>query len=194
MKGNFLLAISLFVFSQLYSQITKGNWLVGGSGSFSYTDNKSAAYTNYKSNQLSISPNVGYFFIDKLAFGTKISILTSKANFPSTPTYQNYLAKSSSYGFGPFGRYYLLNTESQYNILIEGSYQYQIRNSKVSTTNSKQNANSYSFSAGPVIYFNSSVGIEFTIGFSSEKFAGFSRRNNSISANLGFQIHLEKDK
>jgi len=168
--------------------------MVGGNGSFSYTDNKSSAYLNYKSNVLTASPNLGYFFIDKLAAGAKIAISSSKANYPSSPSTPRYLARTTFFNFGPFVRYYLLNPENAYNLLIEGSYLHQIRKDNNSNVNiiSKQSANSYAINAGPVVYFNSGVGIEFTIGFSSLKFENFEGRSNSLSANIGFQIHLEK--
>lgn len=191
------ISLSLIAVGFLFTskaQITKGNWLVGGNGSFSYTDNKSSSYLNYKSNMFTISPNLGHFFIDKFAAGVKIAISTSKANYPSTPVLQSYSARITFFNFGPFLRYYLLNLENNYNILIEGTYLHQIRKSNNSNITSKESANSYGINAGPVVYFNSSVGIEFTVGYSSLKFEGFEGRNSSLSANIGLQIHLEKEK
>jgi hypothetical protein len=48
--------------------------------------------------------------------------------------------------------------------------------------------------AGPVIFLNSSVGVEFTIGYSSTHIKGNNDNNNVFQTGIGFQIHLEKNK
>ena len=194
MKKKFLSVIAVCFLFTAKAQLTKSNWLVGGSGSFSYTNDNSSISANLKSNSLTVSPNIGYFLIDKFSTGARISISTSKANYPAGPGYQNYFARNTFYSFGPFARYYLLNSENSYNILVATYYMHQLRKSSVSNVVSNQSANTYGFNVGPVIYFNSSVGIEFTIGYSSLKYSGFDGRNNTVSANIGFQIHLEKDQ
>lgn len=190
----FLFLIAINIPFTPFSQITKKNWMVGGSASFSYTDNKSSSYLNYKSNMLSISPNLGYFFIDRFAAGAKIAISTSKANYPPTQVLQSYSARNTLYSFGPFLRYYFLSSEKDYNILIEGVLLQQIRRSRTANVTSKESASSYGISVGPVVYFNSCVGLEFTVGFSSLKYKDFDGRNNSLTTSIGFQIHLEKEK
>ena len=60
-------------------------------------------------------------------------------------------------------------------------------------TPSKQSANRASFFAGPVFYFNESVGLEFTVGYSTTKSFQI-KGNKSILMGLGIQFHLEKDK
>jgi hypothetical protein len=192
MKKIFLSLIFVGLLFTSKAQITKDNWLVGGSGSFSYSDNNSEAFLNYKSIILSVTPKIGYFFIDKFAAGIGATISKYKTIYPANTL--SYGGKTTNYNFGPFLRYYLLNAENTYNIFIETIFQHQIRKDHTSNVESTQAANEYSISAGPVIYFNSSVGIEFTVGYSSLKFEGFKGRNNSLIASIGFQIHLEKEK
>jgi hypothetical protein len=196
MKYKFLKAIVcilLLAGFKSYSQITNGNWMAGGSASFAYTNNNSEAYLNYKSIMLSLTPKVGYFFIDRFAAGISATISNYKTIYPKdNNNTSSYGGRTTTYNFGPFGRYYLLNTENIYNIFIEGSYQHQIRRDRTLNVSSNQAANNFSISAGPVIYFNSSVGIEFIVGYSSLKLEGFKGRNNSLLTGIGFQIHLEK--
>jgi hypothetical protein len=196
-----LLAISLAKYST--GQITKHNWLVGGTGLFNSTTYindlglQSIRYTN-----IQLSPAIGYFFADKFAGGLKLSFATSRNKIISEGAGYN-LGKNNSYGFGPFLRYYFLNPDKQFNILIDGSYQYQIeRGGGVSSTGSTPMAvpitqftkNTFSIAGGPVIYFNSSVGLEFLVGYMTSKYVQNKSSIKSFQAGLGFQIHLEKDK
>jgi hypothetical protein len=45
---------------------------------------------------------------------------------------------------------------------------------------------------GPVVYLNNIVGIEFTLGYSSQYFQKNIGRLNNIRTGIGLQIHLEK--
>jgi hypothetical protein len=196
-----LLAISTAKYS--VGQITKHNWLVGGTGLFKSTTHtndlglQSIRYTN-----IQLSPAIGYFFVDKFVGGLKLSFATSRDKVISDGAGYN-LAKNNSYGFGPFLRYYFLGTNKQFNILIDGSYQYQIeRGGGVSSSGStpipvpitQYTKNTFSIAAGPAIYFNSSVGLEFLIGYTTTKYVQNKSSIKSVQVGLGFQIHLEKDK
>lgn len=92
---------------------------------------------------------------------------------------------------GPFSRYYLLDTEKPYNILIEAAYQYGIGSTK--PLNERQSI--FSAGIGPVVYFNSAVGLEFLLGYNNtvKNAEGYYRSSkNSVQLNIGLQIHLEK--
>ena len=67
MKKTILL---LFIASAFYNnancQITKDNWMVGGNGSFIFTSsNTSSPNTKATTTNVTLAPNIGYFFIDK---------------------------------------------------------------------------------------------------------------------------------
>ena len=196
-----LLTISLTKYSS--GQITNCNWLVGGTGLFNsttYTNDlglQSIRYTN-----IQLSPNIGYFFVNKFAGGLKLSFATSRNKIISDGAGYN-LGKNDSYGFGPFLRYYFLNPDKQFNILIDGSYQYQIErgggvsstgNTPLSVPITQYTKNTFSIAGGPVIYFNSSVGLEFLVGYTTSNYVQNKSSINSFQVGLGFQIHLEKDK
>jgi hypothetical protein len=64
-------------------------------------------------------------------------------------------------------------------------------------TPTKGSINTFSASAGPVIYFNSSVGMEFLLGYYSRKEViqqngDIINHQKGFQIGIGFQIHLEK--
>ena len=107
MKTIKSIAIAFLFFTiNTNAQITKGNWMVGGTGNL----------TNYKSTfqsgnseiiqkgyGLTISPNLGYFIIDNFAIGTKL--IFSYSN-PSGDNNNSY-----GYGISPFLKFYFRNEE-----------------------------------------------------------------------------------
>jgi hypothetical protein len=95
----FFIATILFTVSA-NSQITKGNWMVGGDASY---DNSKVFDTNNEiigsGNSIRIFPNIGYFIIDKFALGLNGNFNYGKSN--GSPS-------NVGYGGGPFARYYFL--------------------------------------------------------------------------------------
>lgn len=179
-----------------FAQLTKGHWLVGGSGKFYSYENEYIASTftsNGKYTQIDLSPNIGYFLADKFALGVKSTISSIKGDFTVVGGVGNGGSSSQRYLFGAFGRYYFLEEAKQTNILVEASYQAGIIRGLNDT---KGNLNNFSISAGPVIYFNPSVGIEFLLGYvtNSEKYTSqvLSENKNGFQFSIGLQIHLIK--
>ncbi|MFZ6023976.1 MAG: hypothetical protein ACOYVG_05915 [Bacteroidota bacterium] len=165
------------------SQITKSNWILGGVISYASTNNNSENYgvplTTYN---LQVKPNVGYFFIDKLAAGIKIGVDTKGAKGGPSDT---------DFNLGPFFRYYLLNPEKNVNVITEAGYLYGF---ETGTASGKTQKNTLSLSAGPVIYFNTVVGMEILISYSTYKYTIVTGSNNTIMVSIGLQVHLEREK
>lgn len=174
-----LVLITTFLYANANSQITKGYWLVGGYASFS-NNTLVASNNSYTESYLTINPIIGYFISDKISFGTEFFYSLS------TSTNSN---SASNYGIGPFARYYFLNKEKAINILIQGSGSYNL--AALSDESTTYKTISYSFLGGPVIFFNSSVGIEFLLGYKG--FTQLGVRKNSFNINIGIQVHLTKD-
>ena len=83
-----LITIAFVSFSlNSFSQITKGNWLVGGSGTYSSTKYNSAQSIDGKTSTFQISPNIGYFFVDKLACGVVSNLTMIRRINSFNPTY-----------------------------------------------------------------------------------------------------------
>jgi hypothetical protein len=165
------------------SQITKGNWLVGGSGSYKSTSSKTILTGNKdKYVYLEVAPNVGYFFADKIAGGIKTS-------FYYNP-YEG--AYNIGFGIGPFLKYYFLKPEKLVNVFVQANYLYYENNNYSEGIGADRFAsNTYGLKAGPVIYFNESVALELGLEFNRDN------RNNTLiddtfQISIGFQIHLTK--
>jgi hypothetical protein len=189
-KTILLILIASTFYNHADSQITKGNWMVGGNASFVFSKASSGG-SDSKTINLRLAPNIGYFFMDKFAGGVRLTYNRDHIKYRQINT--NF-STFENYSIGPFARYYFLDVDRQYNILMEGSYQFG--NDKTKTTNYTGNnsTNIISLSAGPVIYFNSSVGIEFLLNYSSIGSSGYKGRGDSFGTGIGLQIHLEKDK
>jgi len=185
MKTIIILAAALLYLNQANSQTTKGHWLLGGNVNFSLTTYKSEAGQTNTGYVFQANPNVGYFIVDKFAIGLKAGIGREASKGTGTAIF----SKFTDANFGPFVRYYLLSTENQFNILIEGAYQ---KGFIKGDSPRKTFKNTFSFAVGPVIYFNSTAGLEFLIGYSSSKYVGFAGSNGTIQFGLGIQFHLEK--
>ena len=187
---NLLILISFLFLNKSYSQITKDNWMVGGNASFLF-NSSNAETNNTKTTTINLAPNIGYFFIDKFSGGLRLSFYNNHIKFGPP---NNNFTTFTTYSIGPFVRYYFLPVDNPYNILSEISYQFG--NEKIKTNNpptSNYNSNIFTFSVGPVIYFNSSVGVEFLINYSNSG-NNVNSRGNSLGIGIGLQVHLEKDK
>ena len=185
MKYIILLNFSFLLLSTSNAQLTKNNWMLGGNIGFSSGTYKSEIGSQNTAYDIQINPNIGYFIVDKFAGGLKTSIRLQGYKGTGTDGYSKY----NNYNIGPFVRYYLLPIENTVNLLVEGVYQYGVEGSKGGSTPK----NTFSFTTGAVAFFNSSVGIEFLISYSSYKFSGFNGSNGIIQLGLGLQVHLIKN-
>lgn len=182
MKNIIIAACSCLIFSLAATgQITKKNWLMGGAINFTSTSTNYLSVGSGTSTNLHFAPNIGYFFANKFAAGLGVRIEYNKYTLGSSTS------SATDYSLGPFLRYYFLPTENKLNLFAMGSYGYTI------TKPGNQNANTFSFFAGPVYYLTNSVGLEFSIGYSTTSNSQ-TLYNHSVLLGIGFQIHLEKDK
>ena len=185
MKTIFL---TIFVATNsLYSaQITKGFWLIGGDGSLSYsndvrTSNFDNIESTYNVGVIELSPNIGLFFIDKLAVGIS-------GNYKQT-----FSKNEKSYydiSISTFLKYYLLPSDNSFNFFTQASYKFYFNNQ--STIGWK----SYKLKIGGVLFVNNIVGYEFSIEYDRTKFNnifGNYGKTNMLTFGVGIQIHLEKN-
>lgn len=194
MKPFIIITIISIIFSTAsFGQLTKGNWLVGGTASFFSSDNLASSPSNTvtsNSINIAVSPNIGYFITDKFAAGLGLSYTKYKAQLDGSGGLNT---NTNRFRVGPFARYYFLNADNKFNILADASYQYGL----YWFTPTKGSSNTLSLNAGTVVYFNSSVGLEFLLGYYNTK-ETIQQGGDNISqqkgfqVNIGFQIHLEK--
>jgi hypothetical protein len=197
MKKLFLLITLTTAYSIAECQLDKGIWLGGGSGSFSSyketiddgTPNPVSKYTD-----IQISASIGYFIIDKLALGLTPSFSFNHGKEIGRTV---YIVSPTIFAIGPFVRYYFLNKEKPFNLLADTRFTIGTIRSPSPSAYHKGNQYKYSIMAGPELFLNSSIGIEFLMGyhFMKEKithdFARI-RTNSGFSTSIGIQLHLEK--
>lgn len=195
----FLCIIFIFMFfiSGATAQLNKKTWLAGGSGNFKLIKSRQELNTsteNYKKYEIKISPDIGYFFRDKLAAGIKTSLtVTNSKRHPEGTAY----SRSYRFDYGPFVRYYLLEKEKPYNIVTEVCYQF---GNVTLTAGEKGSRRNFTFMAGPSVYFNTSLALEFLAGYvnTREQLSYFNLSDQSnqtdkgLRFEIGFQFHLEK--
>jgi len=181
---NRLLLLVVFVIfaSTASAQTDKGTWLLGGNVNFSYSKNQSNSSLKNTAFEYKIAPNIGYFFFDQFAAGLKLSFDGSGYK----PEFGDGFNSYETLNVVPFARYYLLPGQKQYNILVEGMYQYGFDG------NFKRNT--LAVNAGPVLYLNQAVGLEFLLGYSTTKFTKYDGWNKRLSLGIGLQVQLRKHK
>ena len=174
---------TIFLMSfESYSQITEGNWMLGGSGSFrTFNRENLETRNNSRYTFLEISPNVGYFLKDKFVIG-------AKPTFYYNPFEGAY---NLGYGIGPFVKYYFLKPEKILNVFAESSYSFIENHNSNNVTYNKSSTRTFEIGAGTVIFFNNSVGLELGIKYKNSNINSLAIENG-IQVNLGFQVHLEK--
>ena len=180
----FFITTILFTISA-NSQITKGNWMVGGNASLTSVKNESEDNSSYTILNISLSPNIGYFVFDKFSTGILFNYKFSES-------------KSNGYGvsrygdLGPFARYYFLKNESRTNVFLQSSYNSTLYNEIGKLTR-------FETKAGTSIFLNSSVGLEVSLAYSSSKYnpkdntLKTDNKSNALEIAIGLQIHLEKE-
>lgn len=177
--GTILLTVST------NAQITKNNWMVGGNISFtnSKTSPNDNSHSESTSNAFNVSPNIGYFIVNKLAVGASYQYNSEVIKSDMGK------AKYKSDNLGPFIRYYLLKPEKTANIFLETSYNFSTMKEDKNTI--------FASKLGAVYFLNSSVGLELMLKYSIAKFKYHNDlipddTTKGLTLGLGFQIHLER--
>lgn len=169
-----------------FSQIQKGNLLLGGTGSFT-TYNSGIN----KNRTLNLNPSLGYFVSDKIAIGSSLSF------------YFMHSGSTTGIGFGisPFARYYFLKKEtSSFFIPVRVSlsstnYQYQNSNNDNTTYSSTRE----SFGIGYTRLIAPNVGLEASLSYYFIQTANNIMQDpttdySGLDLQIGFQIYFNRQK
>lgn len=197
MKSLLIGLTLLFISVSSFAQLNEKTWLLGGSGSlYSYSQNYisplntlEAKYTN-----IELSGTVGYFVVKKFAVGLRPGFSFFKGNV----TNQGDVSGITKAGIGPFARYYLLDSEKQFNLLADVSYQLGLTKEPIGTK-SKGNFNSLTLLVGTEVFFNSSVGLEVLLGYRktheilNKPVFEYEDNRTGFLVSVGFQFHLENN-
>ena len=196
MRFYTLLFLSFLLTSYSFGQLDKGTFLLGGNGSFYKYDGKFNAVNNNntsKATDIKINASVGYFLIDKFVLGLRPSFSFNRGKLIGTP---NTFGSTTQFLIGPFSRYYFLEKDKQFNILLDAAYLFGT-NSYPFANREKGSINELSISTGLEAFFNTTVGVEFLVGYKSKYedikgITGYTDKKNGINVSIGFQIHLSK--
>jgi hypothetical protein len=187
MKKAIVLLIAIFMTTSIHAQIDKGYWLLAGSGSYSRHTVKKP-HTSIET-LLVFTPRIGYFLIDNLASGLVVDWETYTVQSGVSMSKQ----KITQFKAGPFIRYYFLKTNTPLNLFAEGNISFgKFDQKNVHDADIMQ----FMFAAGPVLYFNSSIALELSMGYRSMeiKSSTGSEKKQSVLFSIGFNVHLIKDK
>jgi hypothetical protein len=175
--------------------LTKKTWLVGGAGSlYSYNEDYTfpLAIGTAKYTSVDLSASVGYFFVNKFSAGLRPYLSIYKGSSSGGGS-----ANNLKLAVGPFARYYFLKEDKQFNLLVDASYQIGINQEK-NGNNPKGKFNTLSLMTGAEVFFNSSVGLEFLIGYKHQiasydnSPSAYTSDRKGFQTSIGFQFHLEK--
>ena len=178
MKRILLLVILVASLSTLQAQTEKGDWMVGGGFRLNTSGNNT---------EITLNPTAGAFIINNLALGANFS-------FSYLKTGSNVLGgstnKITSFGVGPFARYYF--TQAQVRPILHGQFNYLSQQIKVSAAPSNTNSGlNYFLGGGAAIFLNELVSIDGLLGYDHTKLKDLDGRGG-FAMTIGFQVYLMK--
>lgn len=152
------------------AQTEKGDWMVGGGFRLNTSDNT----------EIALTPNAGIFIINNLAVGGNLGFSYSKIGSD----------KITTFGIGPFVRYYFTNANVR--PIIHGNLSYISQTTKTtgfpSSTNSGLN---YFLGGGAAIFISDQVSIDGLLGYDHTKIKDF-EGSGGFAMTIGFQVYLLK--
>ncbi len=193
MRFYFLLLACIICSAASFGQITKNNWMVGGSFSYSKVKLYDGSVLFQKIRLVNTSPAVGYFVIDKLATGIRAKILLSKV-WNVTSQFGTQVSRQNQYDAGPFVRYYFLPVDNKINLFGDLAFTYGTHitfNSSDKLPDDHQYA--YSVAGGMALFINSSIAAELQVEYSRWHEVNIDSHYKKLQLGIGLQIHLERD-
>ena len=156
--------------------------------SFESIKNDGDNLASYKTTNLYVLPNFGWFIISKFVGGLRLDITIYNEKVPVSFSQTNF-------SLSPFLRYYLLPKKHQVNILVDASYINSKTKNKTQNYTVIQRTNGYNISAGPSVFLNEHVALEFLLGYKQTKLKDVGdNKSSTFNTALGLQIHLGKLK
>lgn len=164
--GAFLVCL----FSATSAQTEKGDWMVGGGLRLNTSDNNT---------EIAFEPNAGIFIINNLALGGDIALDYTKSGD----------TKYTSFGIGPFVRYYFTNANVR--PIIHGKFDYLSSKVKVPGTSSTNTGINFFLGGGAAIFVSDQVSLDILLGYDHTKYKDFNG-SGGFALTVGFQVYLLK--
>jgi hypothetical protein len=185
----FLLLFCLCYSQSSFAQLNKNVWMVGGDFSYnSGTTNRPNQNSTTTTTDLQFSPAIGYFIDSRLPIGIRTILQVGRFHYKDNSGTMGY-GKSNYFSVGPFVRYYFLKKSDQiFNFFAEANY--LIGNAQPDIGTARYTFSRYSLMVGPTIFFNSSVGLELSLGYYHQK-PNNDAATSGLQTKIGFQVYLE---
>ncbi len=203
MKKIVLLAISGFITYAACAQLESGSIYLNASGHFSYSSNdveiesdNSPARTVANQQTVTIEPQLGFFFLDKLVMGVEVQSQSNRIKEDGN------VFKTTSFFIGPFLRYYLEG--EKFKPFLEGSAgaghtKENFTTPSITLIDERSKLSGFALTAGGAYFFADIVSIDFGISFESRTIdmsdnpnlpPGSKNKVSGFGGSLGFSIYL----
>jgi hypothetical protein len=167
-----IITVTLFIalFTTANAQTEKVDWMIGGGLRLNTSSNNT---------EIAFEPNAGIFIINNLAVGGSIALDYTKTGD----------TKNTSFGIGPFLRYYFTNANVRPLLQVNTNY----LSSKVSTPGSTSTNNGFNFflGGGAAIFVSDQVSLDILLGYDHTKYKDFNG-SGGFALMIGFQVYLLK--
>ncbi len=170
MKKVIVLFISIICAGMLHAQTEQGDWMVGGFLRINTSENNT---------QVGLTPSAGAFVINNLALGGNLTL-----NFTKTGD-----EKTSSFGIGPFARYYF--TTANVRPLFHTNLSFLTNKTTIGNVSNRNTGINYFLGGGAAIFISEHVSIDILMGYDHIKLKNFDG-SGGFALNAGFQVYLHK--
>ena len=178
------------------AQTSSGSMMLGGGLDFTSLSYQSGNANDQ--NSVTFSPDFGYFISDNFAVGATLALGSTRRGTGANKTVE------SSFGLGPFARYYLFTSNDRFAFFGQAQLVFSTNKTDPPAGNVvKGNEISFALSPGAAFFFNEHWALEFSIrGFAlrsgdpntsnnNDKYTITELGLNSFSLNsLGFRYHF----
>lgn len=169
-KAGPCLFIFMLLSGESFAQTQKGDWLVGGLLQLNTAKN---------STSFEFSPNAGYFVLDNFAVGARLV----------TAYEQLGDLNITSFGFGPFARYYF--SEKKIKPFFAADFDFQNQKFKTDLGSVTENAFNYFLGGGVAFFINDNVAVEGLLGYRHTKVKE-EEGNGGLNFRVGFQVYINR--
>lgn len=170
MKKFITASLLIALFTTANAQTEKQDWMVGGGLRLNTSDNNT---------EIAFQPNAGIFVIKNLAVGANISLDYAKTGN----------TKLTSFGIGPFVRYYFTNAKVR--PLLHASLNYLSSKVKTPVTTSTNSGLNFFLGGGAAIFVSDQVSLDILAGYDHTKYKDFDG-SGGFALTIGFQVYLLK--
>jgi Outer membrane protein beta-barrel domain len=169
-RAGLCLLTIIILSGETFAQTEKGDWLVGGILQLNTAKN---------STSFEFSPNAGYFVLDNFALGAKLVIAYEQLGDLNI----------TSFGVGPFARYYF--SEKKIKPFFAADFDYQNQKFKTSLGSVTENAFNYFLGGGAAFFINDNVAVEGLLGYRHTKVKE-EEGNGGLNFRVGFQVYINR--